>query len=449
MKLPKRLKKNQTVDITDLYAFRLGALWRAFKVEHLSLWMLCLYFLFEYVRPLSIYPALDILPAGQLVLLATLVAAFMDKSVRMVKNIESNLFIFFSVILFLSALLAFKPSVSLDNWEVFFGWFLIYFLVTGIVNTEKRLLFFLLAYCLFNYKMSQHGAIVWARRGFSFADYGINGAPGWFNNSGEYAIQMVIFGSLAISMVIGLKSYWGRYKKWFFYAAAGTAYMAVMGASSRGSQLALAAIGIWMLLKQRNGLKGLIIIGVLGSALFVLLPDEQMDRFNNMGEDKESLQRLAYWQYGLTEVIPQHPVLGVGYNNWLVYSLYARPEGIGPLMSNQESHNIFIQAASELGITGFIVFILLIIFAFKNNKRTREMAKKIDNKFLFSLSYGLDAGLIGYLVAGSFVTVLYYPFFWVQIAMIVAVNSVTKGLVEEQEGTVKSKRGKRLTRRRI
>ena len=38
--------------------------------------------------------------------------------------------------------------------EVFAGWVVVYFLVINIVNTEKRLLIFLLAYCLFNFKMS-------------------------------------------------------------------------------------------------------------------------------------------------------------------------------------------------------------------------------------------------------------------------------------------------------
>jgi hypothetical protein len=277
MNLPKRLRKNQTINIADLYALRLGPLWSAFKAEHRSLWMLCLYFFFEYVRPQSLYPSIDFIPWAQLCLLGTLVTAFMDKSVHKVKNVQSNLFILFTVIVILSSILAFRPSASLSYWSVFFGWFIIYFLITGIINTEQRLLLFLLAYCLFNFKMSQHGAVVWAQRGFSFADYGINGSPGWFHNSGEYAIQMVIFGSLAISMVISLKDYWGRYKKWFFFAAAGTAYMAVMGASSRGSQLALAAIGIWILLKQRNGFKGLLVLGVMALALYYLLPEEQMN----------------------------------------------------------------------------------------------------------------------------------------------------------------------------
>jgi len=63
-------------------------------------------------------------------------------------------------------------------------------------------------------------------------------------------------------------------------------------------------------------------------------------------------------------------------------------------------------------------------FAFLTNAKTRNLAKSMENNLFFYLSLGLDAGLIGFLVAGTFVTVLYYPFFWIQIAMIVALYNV-------------------------
>ena len=96
----------------------------------------------------------------------------------------------------------------------------------------------------------------------------------------------------------------------------------------------------------------------------------------------------------------------------------------------QQAHNIYIQAASELGVTGLFFYILLILFAFINNANTRSTSKSLENKLYLNVSYGLDAGLIGYLIAGNFVTVLYYPFFWVQIAMIVMLNNVVKRKLE-------------------
>ena len=395
------------------------------RQEHISLWMLCIYFFFEYVRPQSLYPVLDILPWGQLFLMLAVISAMLDKSVHWVKSTQNKYFILFLFTVILSGIFAFKPSVSWEYRNVMFGWFLVYFLTITVVNTERRLILFLLAYMLFNLKMGQHGAITWAQRGFSFASFGLIGSPGWFRNSGEYAIQMLIFGSLAISFFISLKNYWGRYKKIIMFACAATGYMAVMGASSRGAQIALAAIGIWMFLKQRGGLKGFIGIIVLSIVLFQFLPEEQISRFSDMGNDKTSLQRLAYWEYGL-EVFKSNLLIGIGYHNWITYLQVMVPEGLGPSAMIQEPHNIYVQAASELGIFGLVFLFLLIINAFFINSQTRKIAKYKNNTLFYNLTYGFDAGLIGFLVAGSFVTVLYYPFFWIQIGMIVALNLVSR-----------------------
>lgn len=428
MESPKKFNRNEPVDIKEYYSLNIKALWKGLKQEHISLWMLCIYFFFEYVRPQTLYPELDILPWGQTFLILTVITATLDKSIHWVSYIENKLLFVFCIILILSGIFAFNPSVSWDYKNTMFGWVVVYFLVITVVNTEKRLILFILAYLLFSLKMAQHGAISWAMRGFSFASYGLVGSPGWFRNSGEYAIQMLIYGSLAIAFVVPLKNYWGRYKKWFLYVLAAMGYMAVMGASSRGSQIALAMIGIWMLLKQKSGFKGLVILAIISFALYAVLPEEQMQRFREIGEDNNSLQRLAYWKIGLQQIIPEHLFLGVGYHNWVSYLDFLYPQGVGVMGIIQECHNIYIQAASELGILGLFVFLFMAIFGFIANANTRKFVRNLDNKFLFYLSYGLDAGLLGYLVAGSFVTVLYYPFFWIQIAMIVALYNVARNL---------------------
>ena len=141
-----------------------------------------------------------------------------------------------------------------------------------------------------------------------------------------------------------------------------------------------------------------------------------------MGHDKTSITRLAYWKFGL-QVIHEHPLLGVGYNNWLDYTAFNFPDGLlwGKI---QQPHNIFIQACAELGYIGLIFFIVMTIFVFITNARTRALGRSLRNKFLVYMAYGLDAGLVGYLVAGFFVTVLYYPFFWIQMSMAVALHAI-------------------------
>ncbi|RLA18699.1 MAG: hypothetical protein DRQ62_13175 [Gammaproteobacteria bacterium] len=156
-----------------------------------------------------------------------------------------------------------------------------------------------------------------------------------------------------------------------------------------------------------------------------------------MGDDKTSLSRFEYWSYGW-EVIKDHPLLGVGFNNWLSYAYYAVPDGVA-FGKTELPHNIYIQVAAESGFLGLFTFLALVIYAFVLNSRTRKIAVRINHKFYYYMTYGFDMGLVGYLVAGTFVTVFYYPFFWVQIAMIVALHSISRSLSGEAEGVVRLK----------
>jgi putative inorganic carbon (HCO3(-)) transporter len=421
MQFQKKLIKK--VGTKDLCALKVSVIWKGFWQEHTSFWFLCAYYFFEYVRPQSLYPAIDFFPWSTFFLGLTLISSFTNKSISWVINPMNKLMVLFCILVVISGVFAFNPEASWGYKETMLGWFIVYFLTINLINTEKKLILFLIFYLLYSLKMAQFGAITWIGRGFSFADYGLTGTPGWFHNSGEYAIQMIIYGSLSLAFVVSLSEYWGKAKKIILYISATFGYLAVIGSSSRGSQLALGVIIVLFFLKQKNGFKGLVLISVLSAALFFILPEEQMNRFGQAGDDNSSMQRFAYWEAGI-EIIKENPVFGIGYNNWIYYMLDKYPNGVGPYMLIQQPHNIFVQVSSELGITGLLCFLLLVTYAFINNSRTRKIALILENKFIFNMSYGLDAGLIGYLVAGFFVTVLYYPFFWIQITMIVMLNAV-------------------------
>lgn len=415
------------IEMHDLHAMRLSAIIKSYFAEHASFWFLSIYYFFEYVRPQTLYRAIDILPWSSIFMALAIVFAFTDKSVNWVSNSCNKLFYAFIFVIIISSLLSYHPKISWDYKNVMLGWLIVYILTITIVNTERRLFLFIIVYLLFSLKMAQHGAFAWAGRGFSFASWGLVGAPGWFKNSGEYAIQMLIYGSLAMSLFVALQIRWGIAKKMVLLCLAVMGYMAVMGASSRGAQLALAAIAIWIILKHKNGLKGIIMLALITLALLNFLPEEQMQRFRDMGEDPSSLQRLEYWKIGI-ELALEHPFLGIGYMNWMPYVTSLYPGGVGPYQTVQVPHSIYVEAAAELGLIGFILFLLMMGYAFYLNAKSRKLSHELNNRFIFYLTYGLDAGLLGYAVAGAFVTVLYYPFFWIQIAMIVATNNIIKNI---------------------
>src|SRR5690606_13129677 len=168
---------------------------------------------------------------------------------------------------------------------------------------------------------------------------------------------------------------------------------------------------------SRRRVRGFAAVAVILPLLWVVTPSEQKARFEEMGDDGTSQSRLTYWQDGI-EIAAEHPLLGIGFDNWLpYYRVHYNPVGELP-------HNIFVEAGVELGYLGLAAFLALIGATFFTNARTRKVAKRVNEwgDFLRALAFGLDAALVGYLVAGFFVTVLYYPFFWMNLSMTAAAH---------------------------
>lgn len=139
------------------------------------------------------------------------------------------------------------------------------------------------------------------------------------------------------------------------------------------------------------------------------------------------MSRRVYWDAGL-EALRENPVLGIGYANWSTY-MNERYEGMGL------PHNILVQAASELGYVGLFALLFLIASSFIVNAQTRKMLRKLQERgrFLSMMSIGLDGALVGFLVSGQFVTVLYYPYLWINLAMTVALYNSARHTVRQEK----------------
>lgn len=400
------------------------AIWAFVTRQPASFWFINIYLFFEYVRPQTIYPSIAFLPWAFYSIMGALIAFLIEGGVFRKLTFADGLLALFSAIVLASSVFAVYPSESFGELYVYFSWVLIYWLITNVVTTRERFVVFMLGYLIYCFKMSAHGARSWAQAGFMFRTWGTTCAPGWFNNSGECGLQMVIYFSVSLAFVLGLRAYWPRLKRAMLYLMPGTAALTIMGSSSRGGVIGLAAVLLVMLARSKQRARAFIYIGLTAAAIFVALPQGFKDRFTTMGEDGNSQLRLQYWKDGI-KIAADYPVLGIGYNNWLkFYRRNYNTEG-------QVPHNIFVQAGAELGYTGLAAFIALIIGNFVVNNRTRRIAKRQGgDKLLYYMAHGLDGALVGFMVSGFFVTVLYYPFFWINFAMSVALLNVAE--IEER-----------------
>lgn len=399
------------------HSLDLGRIFKYPFTAGLTYFLVFFYLFLEYVRPQVIYPALDVIPWAQVTLIIAGISLLMSgKAARRFVTLDYLLF-FFAAVVIASSFLAYRPSASFENLSDFFlTWLLVYWLITSTVKTERRFIVFMLAYFLWNLKMSQHAMRIFIGIGGGFQRWGATGAPGWFHNSGEMAIEMCIFLPLSWYFWLGIKDQLSRWKSLGLLMLPLSAAMAIIASSSRGGQLAAVAVVLAIIFKSKRRIRGLLVGATIAAIGFLLLPQEQIDRFSEMGSDKNSVSRLTYWSDAL-EIMNEYPVLGIGYKNWVpYYRNFYNSDGELP-------HNIFLEAGAELGYIGLLALFGLIGGTFIMNRRTRGLASNLpgpSRDMFSSMAHGLDVALIGFMVSGFFVTVLYYPFLWVNLAFTAA-----------------------------
>ena len=124
--------------------------------------------------------------------------------------------------------------------------------------------------------------------------------------------------------------------------------------------------------------------------------------------------RLAIWKYSI-KVISENPIFGVGASCF--------PEAIAKIRESknlppkwQPTHNTFLQVASEIGLIGFVLFIMLIYRTYDNLKVKINKNSNItsDNRMVY-LSKCIKIGFISSIVCAFFLSHAYsivFPFYF-------------------------------------
>ncbi len=402
--------------------------WRAFWAEPWSFKFTCLYVFFEYVRPQEVYEWLTVLPWSRVTILSAVFFFVIEGGRVRSRSVANGLLLCFALVVLLSSVFAYSPTESFNKLVLLLNWLIAFFLISNTASDERKFYLFIVLFLLWCIKMSQ-----FATRSFLTGGGSSGGAPGWFQNTGEFALQMCIFVPLSLFFLIGLYPSLKKSQVIMLSLLPLSGVIGVVNSGSRGGLLGLGCVGLWLLLKSKRKVRGLIVLAVAAPTIWAILPQAQRDRFSTAGKDETSVSRLTYWKRGL-DMASKYPVLGVGYENWGAYieDHYPLAPGevrkyVAPGISVVEvSHNIFIEVVSQLGYTGLVLFVLLIVSIWFLNAKSRRVLRSCGERgrFLENMSHGLDAGNVGFIVAGFFMAVAFNPFLWFQLAMTAALHVV-------------------------
>jgi O-antigen ligase len=263
----------------------------------------------------------------------------------------------------------------------------------------------------------------------------VGAVGGMFGNPNDLALNMVAILPLAIALALDR----GR-PALRRLAVVGIPAMAlsIILSKSRGGTLGLLAM-LAVLLYQMRRVRPAVAVLVIAASLAALpvLPSSFLSRMSSIYDpsqdptgSREARKRLLREGY---QAFLDNPLVGLGAGQFRNYKPNLREE------SWRESHNALLQVASELGIFGLIVFVVIIGSGFRATlqagrllrrarapSRTRSSPRARGRRDLELYAVALVASMTGWMVAAMFASVAYYWTLYLVLGLAVSLRNIVK-----------------------
>ena len=247
---------------------------------------------------------------------------------------------------------------------------------------------------------------------------------------------------LAAALVLGVGLSGGLYSiaktpvtRGIALAAGALCLFSIFPTASRGGLLALAAmlIAAVALTKGRRLVLTVVILTITLAGvgyLFTVAPQENRDRILNPDSTGGS-GRVDIWTVG-GRMVRANPVTGVGAGNFEVSSIhYLLQPGSLPndeYIANrpQVAHNTYLGVLAELGFTGAIMFLTLILFGLGCMLAALARFRALGQRQMQSLTTSVAVSLIGLLAAYFFLSDEFSRSLWLLVGLGPALLAIAK-----------------------
>jgi len=227
--------------------------------------------------------------------------------------------------------------------------------IIAFVRGPRQLKWFLAAFLLACFKMGQEGFVGWLTGSMTWQNQGVmrlHGSTPLYTHPNSFAGMAL--GTLPFVVYLFPISSWPV--RLFLLVQAMFAAVIILFSGSRTGYVAAAGFVLFLVLKSKRRLATLCLLAVLGAAAAPLVPRDYIDRFTSIytGDEKEGRSAGARKQIlrDAWAVFRQHP-LGVGVAAFPA----VRQARFG---RTQDTHNLYLEIATNLGVQGLIAFIAFI-----------------------------------------------------------------------------------------
>jgi len=217
------------------------------------------------------------------------------------------------------------------------------------------------------------------------------------------------------------------------FLAIGVVYRAI-STYSRGGFLTGGALALNFLFRSKRkfaALAGLVVVALL---VMPVLPQEFWDRMNTINQARDDSEedadlsaegRIHFWKVAVA-MAADRPLTGVGHNSYTqMYNQYNTDPDYDVFGENRAVHSTWFGMLSELGYPGLILFVLIILNAFRACRRTRKLAKIHPELEHFGIyANAVEAALISFLVGGTFIIFQYNEMLWHMLGLSIVIESI-------------------------
>lgn len=313
-----------------------------------------------------------------------------------------------------------------DDWDKIWKIMLLTFVMIALLNTRERI-----------------HALVWVAV-VSIGLYGVKGGIFTITSGGGAHVMgptgTFIGGNnelgLALVMTIPLMRYLHLTTdrtliKNALLGAMGLTFVAILGTQSRGALLGLASMSVYLALKSRNKATLLLTMVVLAPLAFSIMPESyfnRMETIETFQQDRSAMSRINAWWTAWYSVL-DNPLTGSGFGMWTprLYMQYAPDPSVV-----YDVHSIYFEVLGETGFVGFFLFIAIMLTALHSLNRVVKFADR-DKRLIWmrDLASMVYVSIIGYAISGAFLGLAYFDYYYLFIAITVALTALMQRFIAE------------------
>lgn len=367
----------------------------------------------EYVRPGQFFPIINTVKIGTVLPLFLFLASLFAKTNTTHNDVwESSTTRWLVFYLFLILVSAFTSDVTFYAYTKFtqvLGYFFLFYIICRFVDDFSKLKVFMLTMC------GVHALLLAINPKLLLNPqqrHYLEGAP-FLGDGNDFSLSLCIVFPMCLFLWMDAST---KTKKFLFLGLLLVLGLGIIGTQSRGASLALAGILFYLWWQGKNKIIGVIAIGILGFAVLLFAPPEYFARMNtlkNYEEDGSAKGRLDAWA-DATEMALENPILGIGAGH------FGAKHGLS-------AHSMYFLAFAELGFPGVIFLFFYLYTMYKRNARwVKHFGKDppAETARYRKLFLCMNGTLVGFIIAATFLGVLYYPHLFVIGGVMLVANRI-------------------------